>query len=153
MTVIRSGTARVDAAKADTPLGPYRAELISDSAGLTQFGAFIEELPPGSRSSHTHWHMEEDEMVLILSGSITLIEGEMETELHPGDAACWKAGDAVGHSMHNRTDAPVRYMVIGTRAPADRVTYPDHDRVLIFDRANGTRSYETLDGKPATKPA
>ncbi len=153
MTVIKSGTARTDTGDSDSSLGPYRAELISDSAGLTQFGAFIEELPPGSRSSHTHWHEKEDELVLILSGSVSLIENGTQTELHPRDAACWRAGDPVGHSMYNQTDAPVRYMVIGTRAPADRVTYPNHDRVLILDHSTGTRVYETLDGKPATKPS
>ncbi len=152
MTIIKAGSSRIETADADDPLGPYRAELISDTAGLTQFGAFIEELPPGSRSSHTHWHATEDEMILILSGRITLIEGDDEFELHPGDAACWRAGDAVGHSMHNHTDAPVRYMVIGTRAPADRVTYPNKDRVLIYDRTTDTRRYETLDGQPADRP-
>lgn len=54
--------------------------------------------------------------------------------------------------MHNRTDAPLRYVVIGTRAPADRITYPGQDRVLIFDRTTQTRVYETLAGQPATKP-
>lgn len=152
MTVIKSGTARVDVGGDDTGLGPYRAELISDSAGLTQFGAFVEELPPGSRSSFCHWHMAEDEMVMVLTGQITLIEGGVETELHPGDAACWRAGDPVGHCLHNRSDAPVRYMVVGTRAPQDRVTYPDHDRVLIHDRSTGNRVYETLAGTPAEKP-
>lgn len=153
MTVIRAGTARTDTGGDTSALGPFRAELISDTAGLTQFGAFIEELPPGSRSSFSHWHKTEDEMVLILSGTITLIEGDTETDLRPGDAACWRAGDPVGHCMHNRSDAPVRYVVIGTRAPTDRVTYPDHDRVLIHDRTSDMRTYETLDGQPATKPA
>ncbi|WP_299553500.1 cupin domain-containing protein [uncultured Tateyamaria sp.] len=109
-------------------------------------------MPPGSRSSHTHWHQTEDEMVLILSGTPTLIENEAETDLHPGDAACWPAGEAVAHSLHNRTDAPVRYVVIGTRAPSDTVTYPGLDRVLIYDRTTQTRIYQTIDGRPATKP-
>ncbi len=56
MTVIKKGTAKADTGGQNHPLGPYRAELISDSAGLTQFGAFIEELPPGSSSSYSHWH-------------------------------------------------------------------------------------------------
>ena len=37
-------------------LGPYRYQLLSDPGGLTQFGAFIEELPPGSYSGQRHWH-------------------------------------------------------------------------------------------------
>ena len=152
MTVIKAGAARTEKGGQDSTLGPYRAELISDTAQLTQFGAFIKELPPGSRSSHSHWHTTEDEMVLILAGSATLVENGVETVLHPGDAACWRAGDPTAHSLENRTDAPVRYVVIGTRAASDRVTYPDLDRVLIFERSTDTRRYETLDGKPASKP-
>ncbi|WP_299282460.1 cupin domain-containing protein [uncultured Tateyamaria sp.] len=152
MTVIKSGDALIDTGGADGPLGPYRAELISDSAGLTQFGAFIEELPPGSHSSHTHWHATEHEMILILCGTATLTEGEAKTELNAGDAACWKAGEPVGHSLENLSDAPVRYVVIGTRAPHDVITYPTHDRILHYDRTTNTRSYTTLDGAPATHP-
>ncbi len=33
---------------AGNPCGPYRALLFSDSGELTQFGAFEEELRPGS---------------------------------------------------------------------------------------------------------
>lgn len=148
MTVIPKGQATIDSGGTNTALGPYRAELISDTGGLTQFGMFIEELPSGSRSSHAHWHATEDEMVLILSGTATLHEDGRQTELHAGDAACWKAGDPVGHCLENRSGAPVRYVVIGTRAPADRVTYPALDRVLTFDRSSGARDYTTGDGTP-----
>ncbi|WP_299623182.1 cupin domain-containing protein [uncultured Tateyamaria sp.] len=152
MTVIKQGSAQIDSVGEGSVLGPYRAELISDSAGLTQFGAFIEELPPGSRSSHTHWHKTEDEMVLILTGRIVLTEDGVETTLGPGDAACWKAGTPTGHHMENRSDAPVRYVVIGTRSPADEVTYPTLDRVLHHDRTHKTRRYTTLAGDPADAP-
>jgi uncharacterized cupin superfamily protein len=49
--------------------GPYRYQLLSDAGGLTQFGAFLEELPPGSRSGHRHWHEAEDEMIWMISRS------------------------------------------------------------------------------------
>ena len=152
MPVIKAGTAKTREGDAGSPLGAHRAQLISDTGHLTQFGALIEELPPGSRSSHPHWHQEEDEMVLLLSGTLILIENGSETELQPGDAACWPAGQAVAHSMENRGDAPARYVVIGTRVPRDTITYPDHDRILTYDRAAGTRSYHTRDGRPASKP-
>ncbi|MGJ8617245.1 MAG: cupin domain-containing protein [Sulfitobacter sp.] len=152
MTIIKASTAKVDEAGADDPLGPYRVELISDTGGLTQFGAFIEELPPGSHSSYAHWHRSEDEMMLVLSGEVVAIENGVDTLLTPGDAACWKAGDPVSHTLHNRSDAPVRYVMIGTRAPSDIVTYPERDRVLHFDRATHQRHYTTLSGIPSDGP-
>jgi uncharacterized cupin superfamily protein len=126
--------------------------LISETAGLTQFGAFIETLAPDTRSSHAHWHATEDEMVVILSGSVTFVENGEEGILLPGDSACWEAGDPVAHRLINHSDQPVQYMVMGTRAPADRITYPDEDRILHFDRIAGSRRYTTLDGATAGKP-
>ncbi|MGC1496427.1 MAG: cupin domain-containing protein [Sulfitobacter sp.] len=152
MTIIKARTAKVDEAGADNPLGPYRAELISDTGNLSHFGAFIEELPPGSHSSYAHWHRSEDEMVLVLSGEVVAFEDGVATTLYPGDAACWKAGDPVAHTLHNQSNAPVRYVVIGTRSPQDVVTYPDRDRVLHLDRATQTRRYTTLSGDPSNGP-
>ncbi|MGZ2258729.1 cupin domain-containing protein [Roseobacter sp. A03A-229] len=149
MTIVRAGEARIDQSKPGDPLGDYRAEQISDTAGLTQFGAFIEELAPCAWTSYLHWHAEEDEMVLLLSGALTLYEGAATSILEPGDAACWKAGVAIAHRMHNHTNAPARYLVIGTRAPRDKVTYPENDRVLLRDRLSGTRRFTTLSGDPA----
>jgi uncharacterized cupin superfamily protein len=126
-------------------LGPYRYQLLSDPGGLTQFGAFIEELPPGSRSGRRHWHETEDEMVLILSGEIVLVEEE-ETVLRAGDAACWPAGHAVGHRLDNRSDHPARYLVIGTRNDRDVIHYSDHD--LITHKQGSTRRYLHRDGTP-----
>lgn len=152
MTAIKTGTAKLETGGQNSTLGPYSAALISDTGGPTQFGAFIETLPPGSASSHNHWHATEDEMILMLSGSVTLIEGGTETILSEGDAATWAAGTPAGHNLRNDSDSDARYLVIGTRAAHDRVTYPTLDRVLIHDRTIGSRRYETLDGKPGTKP-
>jgi uncharacterized cupin superfamily protein len=117
------------------PTGTKRTQWISEPGGLTQFGAFIETLEPGSRSSIKHWHSAEDEMVYVLDGEVMLIEGDTETMLRPGDAATFKAGTPVGHCLHNRSSQPTRCLVVGTRAPVDAITYPDHDRVCLRDRA------------------
>jgi uncharacterized cupin superfamily protein len=126
-------------------LGPYAYQLLSDPGGLTQFGAFIEELPPGSASGHRHWHETEDEMVLILSGEVVLIE-DGETILRAGDAACWPAGQPVGHRMENRSGEVARYVVIGTRNPRDVIHYSDHDLITHKDGPN--RRYLHRDGTP-----
>jgi uncharacterized cupin superfamily protein len=112
--------------------GPYRYRLLSDPGGLTQFGAFLEELPPGSRSGHRHWHETEDEMVLVLEGEVVLVE-ETETTLRPGGAAAWPAGQPTGHRLDNRTDRPARLLVIGARQARDRVRSPDHDPITEKD--------------------
>ncbi|MFK3737007.1 cupin domain-containing protein [Massilia sp. TN1-12] len=125
---------------------------ISEAGQLSQFGAFIEVLQPGAQSSIKHWHSAEDEMVYVLDGEVTLVEGETETVLRPGDAATFRSGVAVGHTLHNRSALPTRCLVVGTRAALYRITYPDHDRVCIRDRSLPDDVWTTLDGAPAASP-
>lgn len=131
--------------------GP-RTLWISEPGGLTQFGAFIEILPPGARSSIKHWHSAEDEMVYVLEGQITLIEGNSETLLKPGDAATFRAGERVGHCLENRGPVSTRCLVVGTRAPVDTITYPDHDRVCLRDRSLPDDIWMDENGNPAASP-
>ena len=125
---------------------------ISEPGGLTQFGAFIEVLEPGSRSSIKHWHSAEDELVYVLDGQITLIEGDAQTLLRPGDAATFRACAPVGHFLENRSTAPTRCLVVGTRAPVDTITYPDHDRVCHRDRSLPDDIWTNVAGEPAQSP-
>lgn len=131
---------------------PDRTLWISEAGGLTQFGAFIELLQPGSRSSIKHWHSAEDEMVYVLEGEITVVEGTEETPLRAGDAATFKAGEPVGHYLENRSASATRCLVVGTRAPIDRITYPDHDRVCHRDRSLPDDIWTNCAGEPAQSP-
>lgn len=129
-------------------LGPYMYQLLSDPGGLTQYGAFIEVLPPGSRSCFRHWHETEDEMIYMLAGTVVLIE-DQETELSPGDCAAWPAGLTVAHCLENRGAEDARYLVIGTRNQTDIIHYPDHD--LITHKDGSARHYMHADGRPRSK--
>lgn len=129
-------------------LGDYRYRLLGDPGGLSQFGAHVEELPPGARSSFRHWHEAEDEFIYLLSGHLVLIE-DSETPLAPGDCAAWPAGAAIGHCLANRSTLPARYLVIGTRRQTDIIHYPDHDLITYKDGPH--RRYTRADGRPRVK--
>ena len=110
--------------------GAFQLLRYSEAGALTQFGAYVETLQPGSRSSDRHWHEEEDEFLFVLSGEATVIEEDGAHVLRPGDAACWPARTANGHQVLNRSSAPCSYLIVGTRAARDVVHYPDRDEVL-----------------------
>lgn len=136
----------------DSVCGPRLTHWISEPGGLTQFGAFIQVLPPGSFSSIKHWHSAEDELVYVLDGEVTLIEGDASTILRAGDAATFPAGAAVGHHLANKGDHPARYFVVGTRASIDVITCPDHDRVCHRDRSLPDDIWTDSEGRPARNP-
>lgn len=131
---------------------PNQLLWLSETGQLSQFGALIEVLQPGCRSSIKHWHSAEDEMVYVLAGEITVIEGTSETLMRAGSVATFRAGVPVGHYLENRSSSATRCLVVGTRAPVDRITYPDHDRVCLRDRSLPDDTWTDLAGQPASSP-
>ncbi|WP_298973419.1 cupin domain-containing protein [uncultured Roseobacter sp.] len=125
--------------------GPYAEIHLGDAVGLTQVGVRLERLPPGSRSSHRHWHETEDELIYLISGELVLIEDE-ETILNAGDAAGWKAGEPTAHCLENRSAGDAVMLVLGTRAEAGAVHYPDHDVIKRHDKHGAT--FTRTDGSP-----
>ena len=119
---------------------PCRARVVrnlGDAAGLTQFGANLVELPPGTWSSQRHWHSHEDEFVYVLAGEVTLVGDAGEEVMRAGDCAGFKAGNRDGHCMQNRSKDVVRLLVVGSRNDADHGEYPDIDLVFTAGRYSG----------------
>ena len=102
---------------------------LSDAGGLTQYGAYLETLQPGGKSSDRHWHEKEDEFIYVVSGEAT-VEDDGEHVLHSGDAACWPAGVPIAHQVVNRSQTPCSYLIVGTRVTHDVCHYPESGRVL-----------------------
>jgi uncharacterized cupin superfamily protein len=125
--------------------GPYSNLVLGDQVGIARFGVHLERLPPGSRSSHRHWHETEDEFIFVLSGELVLVEDE-EAILAAGDAAAWAAGAPVGHCLENRSSGDAVYLTVGSRSSTGTVHYPDHDIVMRHD-AEGRR-FSRGDGSP-----
>jgi uncharacterized cupin superfamily protein len=120
--------------------------VIGDALGLSQFGVNLGRLAPGAKSSLRHWHSDEDEFVMILTGTPTLVTDEGEQLLGPGMMAGFPANSGNGHRLENRSDAPVTYLEVGTRAATDEVTYPDAD--LRMSKSGGGRKFFHRDNTP-----
>jgi uncharacterized cupin superfamily protein len=126
--IIRKSTAPAE--DKTTSFGQMRTEFISNAGGLTQFGAYVTTLQPGTRASMRHWHEKEDEFMLVLSGEVTITEDDGDHVLTAGDAACWPAGVPNAHTASNRSAAPCSYLIMGTRPTHDICHYPDDGRTL-----------------------
>ena len=121
-------------------------QALGDAAGLTQFGVNLVRLKPGAASSQRHWHENEDEFLIVLEGELVLVEDEGETILRAGDTAGFKAGVPNGHHLLNRTERDGVFLVVGSRAPAERAHYPDVD--LLYEATDGRVCYTNRAGEP-----
>lgn len=130
---------------------PYDAEMdgrssmrIGDAAGLSQFGVNITMLEPGAKSSIRHWHVHEDEFVMVTQGQLTLVDDTGETPLKAGDCAAFPAGEANGHHIINKSSQPGAFLVVGHRADNEVAHYSDVDMMVRFE--NGAAVFTRRDG-------
>ncbi len=131
---------KIDIAAAPTRVGsaypapfdvPCRERIrtrVGDAAGLTQFGVNLLRLQPGAWSSQRHWHSHEDEFLYVLEGEVVLVTNAGEERLVAGDCAGFRAGDADGHHLQNRSANDAVVLEVGTRTDGvDKTDYPDVD--------------------------
>lgn len=121
----------------------YSKLKLSDAGGLTQFGFGEVTLEPGGASGIYHWHAKEDELIYVLDGELTVVEGGETYTLSRGECATFKAGVEVGHTVENRSDAPCTFLELGTRDETERCIYPGLD--MRFRRA-AALPFETREG-------
>ena len=130
-------------------MGEANWRALGDRFGLTQFGCSLETLYPGAQSSVRHWHTLSDEFVYMLEGELVLETNDGEFTLQAGMCIGFKAGERNAHHLVNRSAAPARFLVVGTRVPGDTAFYPD-DNLAWFDTENG-RVAVHKDGTPYLK--
>ncbi len=130
---------------------PYAAMMagrtslrLGQAGGLTQFGVNLVTLEPGALSSLRHWHLHEDEFVMVTEGECILVQDAGETVMRPGDCAAFPAGNPDGHHFINRTDLLARFLVIGTKAAQESATYSDVD--MVIHQQSGTSRFTHKDG-------
>lgn len=136
---------------------PYAAMMrgrsslrLGEAGGLTQFGVNLVTLEPGAMSSLRHWHMAEDEFVMVTEGTCTMVTDAGETEMGPGDCAAFPANTPDGHHFINRSGQVARFLVVGSKAPREVATYSDVDLKVTIEGGRATFTYR--DGTPYAGP-
>jgi len=122
-----------------------RFQHLSDYGGGTQIGIANEVLAPGKQANPFHYHMLEEEHVLVLEGSLMLRLGEKTYVLAAGHYVCFPAGQKVGHSLFNHTSQPCRYLIIGNPNRNDVAVFPETGRVSVKLMGEGYRRSATMD--------
>ena len=123
---------------------------LGQAAGLTQFGVNLVSLEPGAMSSLRHWHLAEDEFVMVTTGECVLVEDQGETLMSVGDCAGFPCNTPNGHHFINRSDAVARFLVIGSKAPREVATYSDVDLVVTME--GGSARFTFKDGTDFNGP-
>ena len=84
--------------------------------GAELIGGSLYEVAPGRSSGRTTSTMRNEEWAIVVRGRPTLRTPEGERELAEGDVACFVRGPAGAHQVINRTDEPVRVLMLSSAA-------------------------------------
>jgi uncharacterized cupin superfamily protein len=110
-----------------------RARL-GHQAGARRLGLSLWEVPPGEAAYPYHFHLGEEELLLVLSGRPSLRVPEGWRELEEGEVVSFLVGEEGAHQIVNRTEEPVRFLAISPSGAPDIVIRPDGGTVGVFER-------------------
>ena len=113
----------------ERPPFSWRRARLGRQAGSRALGASLFELPPGCSSFPLHVHHANEEMLIVLAGRPTLRTLESERELAEGEIVACPVGRAGTHRIDNRSEGPVRLLVISTMLAPEINEYPDTGKV------------------------
>ena len=115
-----------------------RDAWIAHHAGAEHLGAGLYELEPGSASFAYHWHSGNEEMLLVLRGTVTVRTPEGERPAGAGAVVAFPRGERGAHQLINDTDEPVRFIVFSEMRGPDVIGYPDSGKIGVRSEAPGS---------------
>jgi uncharacterized cupin superfamily protein len=80
-----------------------------------------------------HYHLQNEEALIVLSGSPTLRTSEGERNLAEGEVVAFPRGERGAHGFENRAGGTVRVLLISELNAPNVSVYPDTNEVGIFD--------------------
>jgi len=109
-----------------------RGKQIGPVLGASLLGASLYELPPGEKTWPYHYEYGCEEWLLVVAGAPTLRTPEGERVLAPGDVVAFPEGPAGAHQVSNRSDAPVRVLILSTKGKPAVAVYPDSGKIGVW---------------------
>ena len=107
----------------------WRAAKLAQAAGGDRIGASIYEIPPGNATYPYHYHLGNEELLIAMRGRPHLRTPDGWRQLDEGEVVAFPADESGAHQIANRTDEPVRVLMVSEMNGPDVVVYPDSGKV------------------------
>lgn len=133
----------------DRPGWRSKDAWVGRQIGAELIGGSMYEVEPGERLFPYHTHHANEEWIFVVRGEPTLRTPEGESALSEGDVVAFPRGEEGYHQVINRTEMPIRVLMLSSMNKPDLVHYADSDkwgaRNLKGDRVLMTRPESLLD--------
>jgi uncharacterized cupin superfamily protein len=133
-----------------TIIKPENFEFRTDSTSLEDFGLKtliprlgavsdskhfvfdIRQLDPGKFSFPYHFHRNAEELIMVISGAMTLRSVDGFQIVNTGELVFFEIGETSAHQFYNHTHSLCAYLDIRTTVGMDITEYPDSGKINIL---------------------
>jgi uncharacterized cupin superfamily protein len=107
---------------------------IGRQAGSERIGASLFSVPSGRAAYPYHWHLGEEELIVVLEGTPLLRTANDKRRLSRGEVVSFTRGEEGAHQLINDTDEDVSFLAFSEQGEPDIVIYPDSGKLGAFER-------------------
>ena len=111
-----------------------RRARLGRQLGTERLGVSLWEVEPGQRAYPYHFHLNEEELVVMLEGTLELRTPDGDADAARGRRRLLPGRRGGRAPAANATEAPVRFLSVSTHGTPDIVFYPDSGKVGIGER-------------------
>ena len=104
---------------------------VGRTLGSDTIGLIVQTVKPGMRSSRRHRHVFQEEILVVMAGSATLLHGDERIPAKAGDAFCYRAGDLEPHAFENTGAEDLVIWAFGNRFAHEVCLYPDQGVAFV----------------------
>lgn len=116
-----------------------RRQQVGAEAGGERLGASLFELETGQACFPLHYHLGNEELLVVIRGEPSLRTADEERVLAEGEVVAFPAGPAGAHQVVNRSAEPARVLIVSEMNAPDVVIRPESGKVSAFGRPPGGR--------------
>lgn len=95
-------------------------------------GASVYVLPPGEKSFPYHIHHANEEMLIVLDGTVTVRTPGGDVLAGRGDAVSFPKGPDGAHQVINTSGDEARILMLSTMVEPEISEYPDSGNIGVF---------------------
>lgn len=119
--------------KSDHPDYAFKRRVIVGKGDSENLDVSVYEVPPGKSAVPYHYHLRNEEVFFILSGTGLLKTPEGERTVATGDFLYFPNNEKGAHKLTNSSETePLVYVDIDIVHDLEVAVYPDSDKVGIF---------------------
>lgn len=115
-----------------------RRAKLGEQAGARRLGASLYELAPGSAAFPFHYHLGNEELLVVIAGRPVLRAADGERRLETGEVVAFPVGEEGAHQIVNRDPDPARILIVSEMNSPDVVIRPESGKLSAFGRAPGS---------------